>query len=124
MSIRILLSSILIVLILAGCLPQSEEIDVLSTEASDYELYLYTKKGQDEEAQDYLNAILDWKTKQDDSQQFDFKQSSTQSDNIEVSTDDLPALVIKKEGKVVTSIKGDNPSNKILLTLENSFAYQ
>lgn len=114
--------SIISILLLAGCFPQKENIEVLSAEHSPYELHLYTDLEQKEKADSYLSALVDWKTKQDDQQDLEFKQRKANSDQLELSKDQLPALVIKKEGKVVANIFGDVPREQILTELESSIS--
>ncbi|ARI77633.1 hypothetical protein [Halobacillus mangrovi] len=114
------LQAILSVLLLTGCLPQSEDVEVLSAQESSYELYLYTEADNKDKAKNYLSALLDWKTNQIESKNIEFKQSKTKADKIGISEEKLPALVIKKEGKVVKHITGDPPTKEILNELEQS----
>ncbi|WP_158290462.1 hypothetical protein [Halobacillus salinus] len=114
---------IMAIILLAGCLPQSNSVEVLSAAESDYELFLYTKSSEKEHADDYLNALLDWKTSRNNVENIQFTQSTTKSDEIGVSEDLLPTLVIKREGRVVESISGKNSSDKILTQLENTLSF-
>ncbi|MCA0969437.1 hypothetical protein LCM20_02385 [Halobacillus litoralis] len=119
-----LLIPITAVIILTGCLPQSSSVEVLSAAESDYELFLYTKEGQKEQADHYLNALLDWKTNQSHTQNIEFTQTITKEDQIEVSGDRLPALIVKKQGEIVMNIQGENTSQRILDELEKTFAFK
>ncbi|QAS51154.1 hypothetical protein [Halobacillus litoralis] len=119
---RILLAFVTI-LLLAGCFPQSEDVQVFTATPLDYELYLYTEPDKEEEAQNYLSALLDWKMKQNDGQKLEFKQTETNADDLKVSKDQLPVLVVKEKGKTLTTISGENPRKEILMTLENSITF-
>jgi hypothetical protein len=112
--------ALLSVLLLAGCLPQSKDVEVLSTQESSYELYLYTEMDQKEKAENYLSALLDWKTNQIEPEEIEFKQSKTNVDQTGLSEEQLPSIVIKKDGKVVKHITGDAPIEDILKQLEQS----
>ncbi|KHE71803.1 hypothetical protein [Halobacillus sp. BBL2006] len=112
--------ALLSVLLLAGCLPQSKDVEVLSTQESSYELYLYMD--QKEKAENYLSALLDWKTSQIEPEEIEFKQSKTNVDQTGLSEEQLPSIVIKKDGKVVKHITGDAPIEDILNELEQSIA--
>lgn len=114
---------VIALILLVGCLPQSNSVEVLSAAESDYELFLYTKANQKEHADNYLNALLDWKTKQSPIENIHFTQSMTHSDKIKVSEDLLPTLVIKREGKIIGSISGENSSDQILMELENTLSF-
>ncbi|MBA2174329.1 hypothetical protein H0266_05355 [Halobacillus locisalis] len=115
--------AIIVIILLAGCLPQSKDVEVLSAAESEYELFLYTTKNQNNEANQYLTALLDWRTKSSKVERFQFKQSTARTDQIKLSEDSLPALVIKKRGKVITSIQGSNTSDQILSELERSVSF-
>lgn len=52
-----------------------------------------------------MSALLDWKVKQQDTEELEFKQQEMNSDNLRLTKEDLPALVVKKEGKTVKTIK-------------------
>lgn len=122
MEYRIYLS-IFAIILLAGCFPQTKDVEVLSVEDSNYELFLYTKQHQNEAANHYLSALLNWKTKQSSIETLDFKKSQTRSHQLRIPGDNLPALVIKKEGKILTSISGKRTSDYILTELENYISF-
>ncbi|CDQ19899.1 hypothetical protein [Halobacillus karajensis] len=107
------------ILILTGCIFQGDTVQVLTAKPDDYELYLYTKADQEESAQDYLSALLDWKLKQKDGSELQFEQSEQKKDKLKLPTDELPLLVVKENGKTLTTIAGDNPREDILTTLED-----
>lgn len=114
-----LLLSFFAIFLLAGCLHQSEDIQVLKASPQNYELYLYTTSDKEEVAQDYMSALLDWKLKQKDETELQFKQSETPKDQLNLPDEELPVLVVKKKGKTVTTISGQNPRKEILMALEN-----
>ncbi|GEN55467.1 hypothetical protein [Halobacillus faecis] len=118
---RIILS-FLAIFLLAGCLQKGESVQVLTATPEDYELYLYSEVDQEESAQDYLSALLDWKMKQDDGAELQFKQTEKDKSELSIPTEELPVLVVKEEGKTITTISGNNPREKILMTLENHIA--
>ncbi|SEH70273.1 hypothetical protein SAMN05192559_103156 [Halobacillus karajensis] len=107
------------IFILTGCIFQGDTVQVLTAKPDDYELYLYTKADQEESAQDYLSALLDWKLKQKDGSELQFEQSEQKKDKLKLPTDELPLLVVKENGKTLTTIAGDNPREDILTTLED-----
>lgn len=115
-----LLFSLLAILLLAGCLHQSEDIQVLTATPQDYELHLYTNSESENIAQDYMSALLDWKLKQEDATELQFKQSATTKDQLNIPDNELPVLVIKEKGKTVTTISGENPRKEILMALEKN----
>ncbi|WP_226578352.1 hypothetical protein [Halobacillus litoralis] len=108
------------ILLLAGCIQQSENVQVLTAAPDDYELYLYTEPEKENEAQNYLSALLDWKLKQQVHERLEFKQTETHADKINVPKEELPLLVVKQKGKTVTKIAGNTPRDKILTTLEDT----
>ncbi|UOQ43187.1 hypothetical protein MUN89_14750 [Halobacillus salinarum] len=115
--------SMLFVFLLAGCFPHKENVEVISASPSGYDIYLYTQTDQKQKAESYFNALLDWKMKQGNDGTLAFKKSKTDSNSIEVSENELPALVIKKEGKTVTKISGNSNQKNILSKLEQSVSY-
>ncbi|ELK44992.1 hypothetical protein [Halobacillus sp. BAB-2008] len=117
---KYLIMTFFAVLLLAGCIPKTEDVQVLKASPLDYELYLYTDSDEQEAAKNYMSALLDWKVKQQDTEELEFKQQEMNSDNLRLTKEDLPALVVKKEGKTVKTIKGDNRHNDILTALEDS----
>lgn len=106
------------IVFIAGCYPEKENIEVLSAQNDSYELYLYSSTDQKEQAQNYLSALLDWKSMQ--TGQLKFKQSTSSMKDIGISQGDLPALIIKREGQVISNLSGEYPSQDILSTLEKS----
>lgn len=117
-----LLLSFFAIFLLAGCLHQSEDIQVLTATPQDYELYLYTNSDKEKVAQDYMSALLDWKLKQQEETELQFKQSETQKDQLNLPDKELPVLVVKKKGKTVKTISGQNPRKEILTALEDHIA--
>ncbi|MGV2619895.1 hypothetical protein QRD89_08220 [Halobacillus sp. ACCC02827] len=117
---KYLIMTFFAVLLLAGCIPKTEDVQVLKASPLDYELYLYTDSDEQEAAKNYMSALLDWKVKQQDTEELEFKQQEMNSDNLRLTKEDLPALVVKKEGKTVKTIKGDNRHIDILTALEDS----
>ncbi|SFJ91758.1 hypothetical protein SAMN04487936_105202 [Halobacillus dabanensis] len=115
-----LLLSLCAILLLAGCLHQSEDIQVLTATPKDYELHLYTDSENENTAQDYMSALLDWKLKQEDATELQFKQSETKKDHLNIPDDELPVLVVKEKGKTITTISGENPRKEILMALEKN----
>ena len=101
---------------------KGETVQVLTATPENYELYLYSEADKEESAQDYLSALLDWKLKQDDGAELQFEQTEKDKNDLNISTEELPVLVVKEEGKTVTTISGKNPREKILMTLENHIA--
>lgn len=120
---RSLVFAFFAITLLTGCFMQTDKIQVLTAQPDDYELYLYTEPDQEEAAQNYLSALLDWKLKQDDGEKLNFQQSAMNSTKVNFSQDDLPVLVVKQEGKTISTISGENPRQEILMTLEDSITF-
>ncbi|MFQ3545900.1 hypothetical protein Q7A53_17610 [Halobacillus rhizosphaerae] len=117
------LVSFLLVLLLAGCYPHQNKIDVISASPSEYDIYLYTPSDEEKSAASYLNALLDWKIKQGNHRSLSFKKTQTDSEAVGLSENDLPALVIKKKGKIVTKISGNSKRPQILSQIEESVSF-
>ncbi|MBH0228986.1 hypothetical protein [Halobacillus yeomjeoni] len=115
-----ILLSITILLVVAGCLPAEKNIEILSAKKDSYEVYLYTKSEPSNKAQNYISALLDWKTATKDQLQMEFQQTKVSLDNIHLKEEQLPALIIKKEGKMVSQITGEQPSRDIFSTIDRS----
>ncbi|MBN8234292.1 hypothetical protein JF544_03490 [Halobacillus kuroshimensis] len=110
-----------VLLLLMGCIGQSEEVQVLSTSPDDYDLYLYTNPDQEEKAENYMTALLNWKLEHQDHNRLQFKQTTTDSHNVEdIEGASLPMLVVKKEGRTITRLSGIETENRISSTLEEA----
>ncbi len=114
------LVSFLLVLLLAGCYPHQNKIDVISASPSEYDIYLYTPSDEEKSAASYLNALLDWKIKEENNHSLAFKKTQSDSDSIGLTENELPALVIKKKGKTVAKISGNSQRHQILSKIERA----
>ncbi|MGP4075067.1 hypothetical protein [Halobacillus sp. K22] len=117
------ITSLLLIILLAGCIPQTDNVEVLQAHSESYAVYLYTELDDDypSEADNYLSALLDWKMKHNHESLL-FEQSEANTGQIDVNKDQLPALVVKKDGKVVELISGDSRSQDIMNKLESSIS--
>ncbi|MYL19036.1 hypothetical protein GLW04_03990 [Halobacillus litoralis] len=110
-----------VLLLLMGCIGKSEEVQVLSASPDEYELYLYTNPEQEEKAENYMSALLNWKLDIEDKKRLQFKQTTTESHKVkDIEDDSLPMLVVKKEGRTITKLSGVNTESRISSTLEQS----
>ncbi|MFC7061354.1 hypothetical protein [Halobacillus seohaensis] len=108
---------------LSGCDTHGEIVKVISAQPSDYDISLYGHPDNKDQMNDYMSALLNWKTKQEDERFLSFKQSTMNTEDINLSTDQLPALVISKEGKPIQTITGEvSDRNDILNKLESTIA--
>ncbi|MFC7321415.1 hypothetical protein [Halobacillus campisalis] len=108
---------------LSSCEANDETIKLISAEPSGYKINLYSHPDDQEQANDYMSALLNWKTAQEDDRFLSFKESTLSSDDINISADQLPALVIYKDGELVQSISGNNSDpSEIKSTLDNTVA--
>lgn len=110
---------ITLLLLLGSCIPQEKNVNVLHASDDQYEVYLYMKDGEMTDAGSYLNALLIWKTDLNKPQVFTFKEFRTRTDQIGVSYEQLPAIVIKREGAIVGEIYGKVEDDEILALLKN-----
>ncbi|MFZ0371518.1 MAG: hypothetical protein WAM07_18125 [Halobacillus sp.] len=117
------ITSLILIILLAGCIPKSDNVEVLQAHSESYAVYLYTELDNDQpaEADNYLKALLDWKMKHDH-KSLSFEQSEANTGQIDVDEDQLPALVVKKDGKVIELISGDSGSEHIMNRLESSIS--
>ncbi|MCA1012570.1 hypothetical protein [Halobacillus halophilus] len=117
------ITSLILIILLAGCIPQSDNVEVLQAHSESYAVYLYTELDNDNpsNADNYLTALLNWKKKHE-RKPLSFKQSEANTGQIEVDEDQLPALVVKKDGKVIELISGDSGSEDIMNKLESSIS--
>jgi|GEM_PF-5688937 len=117
------ITSLILIILLAGCIPQSDNVEVLQAHSESYAVYLYTEIDNDHpsEADNYLTALLDWKMKHDH-KSLSFEQSEANTGQIDVDEDQLPALVVKRDGKVIELISGDSGAEDIMNRLENSIS--
>ncbi|GGF12161.1 hypothetical protein GCM10010954_08530 [Halobacillus andaensis] len=125
--IRFAMSGILIyslfVILLSGCNAGDEDIKVISAKPSGYEINLYTHPDDEEQAKDYMEALLNWKTSQEDDDFLAFNETTTNTKDIDLTSDQLPALIIYKEGQAIQTITGEDTSpTDIIDTLENTVA--
>ncbi|WP_173916612.1 hypothetical protein [Halobacillus sp. Marseille-Q1614] len=109
-----LLSSLFLILI-SGCSIEDDKVEVISAEPSDYKIHLYNHLEDHEQANNYLAALLNWKMKQKDEDALSFKESTVRIKDINLNKDDLPALVITKNGKPVEIISGKHSNKEDIL---------
>lgn len=125
--IRFAMSGILIfslfVSLLSGCQAGNEDIKVISAKPSGYEINLYTHPDDEKQAKEYMEALLNWKTSQEDDDFLAFNETTTNTKDIDLTSDQLPALIIYKEGQAIQTITGEDTSpTDIIDTLENTVA--
>ncbi len=114
---------IITLILMTGCVFNDEKVEVISAEPSDYKIYLYNHLEDKEQSKHYLSALLDWKLKHEnsDNDTLSFKESKIGIKDIKFEKDQLPALVISKNGKAVEIIYGKHSDEEeIRATLERT----
>ncbi|MCP3026266.1 hypothetical protein [Halobacillus sp. A5] len=118
-----ILISCLCISLLSSCTSSGENIKVISAKPSGYEINLYTHQDDEEQANEYMSALLNWKTNQEEEEYLSFQESTVHTSDIDITSDQLPALIIYKDGKPIQTVTGKNTSpTDIIDTLENTVA--
>ncbi|WP_101843747.1 hypothetical protein [Halobacillus sp. Marseille-P3879] len=119
----IIFISCLSLILISSCTAGGEDIKVISANPSDYKINLYTHPDDEEQANEYMAALLNWKTNQEDDNYLSFQESTVNTSELDLSAEQLPALIIYKEGKPIQTVTGENTTPKdIVNTLENTVA--
>ncbi|WP_181348973.1 hypothetical protein [Thalassobacillus sp. CUG 92003] len=116
---RALIPVLILSLILPGCLAEQKEVDVISFHPSGYEVKVYTPKENKKEGKEYLNALVEWKNKSNQSDPVKLIQKTSYTNNLPKTVQDYPAMLIQKNGETIELISGKTTRHDILEQIQH-----
>ncbi|MEC5422837.1 hypothetical protein QGM71_04905 [Virgibacillus sp. C22-A2] len=111
---------ILFLLFISGCQNTGAMVNVISFQPSDYNVMFLTNNASQSVEDTYMDAVLEFKAKYPR----EFNNAQEIEKNIEeldlMLDTDHPALIITKDGQLVTQISGQKTKKEIVLLLEKT----